>query len=135
MSFWVYILECSDGRFYTGHTDDLEARVSQHQAGRGADFTVRRLPVRLVWADHAGTREEALAFERQLKGWSRAKKAAWIAQDWKLLNWLSRAPSERTAYVTRASTSLSTNGVNGSEGAPFVLSEGEGLVAHTHPTP
>jgi len=104
MQFWVYILECADGRYHTGHTDDVEKRMAQHEAGKGGDFTRRRLPVRLVWCDHVGSREEALAFERQVKGWSRAKKAAWIAQDFKLLNWLSRAPSEKSASATSAPT-------------------------------
>ena len=104
MQFWVYILECADGRCHTGHADDVEKRMAQHEAGKGGDFTRRRLPVRLVWCDHVGSREEALAFERQVKGWSRARKAAWIAQDFKLLNWLSRAPSEKSASATSAPT-------------------------------
>jgi putative endonuclease len=103
MHFWVYLLRCSDDKFYVGHTDNLEARLWQHQRGLGGHFTSRRRPVELVWSETAPTREEALAFERRIKGWTRAKKQALIAGDWAEINRLSRAPHERP------STSLRTN--------------------------
>jgi len=93
--FWVYMLRCADGSYYVGHTDDLEARLWQHENGIGCDWTKRRRPVELVWCDCTESRYEALAFERRLKGWSRAKKEALIKGDWDRVNWLSRAPSER----------------------------------------
>jgi predicted GIY-YIG superfamily endonuclease len=74
--FFAYVLACGDGSFYVGHTDDLETRLSQHQAGCGCAWTASRQPVRLVWSQEFSTREEAREAERQLKGWSRAKKAA-----------------------------------------------------------
>ena len=80
MQFWVYMLRCSDGSYYTGHSDHLEGRLWQHHNGIGCDWTRRRRPVELVWCDSAPTREEALAFERRVKGWSRAKKEALAAQ-------------------------------------------------------
>jgi putative endonuclease len=104
MPFWVYMLRCRDGSYYVGHTDN-EARIAQHQAGQGSDWTRRRLPVELVWAGEAGTREEALAFERQIKRWTRAKKEALIAGDWERIGRLARPPHERP------STSLRTNEV------------------------
>ena len=88
--FHVYILRCRDGKYYTGHTDNLELRIAEHQAGRGADFTARRRPVELVWAQDFPTRHEALASERQIKGWSRAKKEALIRGDWEDLSMLAR---------------------------------------------
>ena len=82
MSFWVYMLRCSDGSFYTGHTDNLDLRIAQHQTGETGGYTASRLPVELVFAQECATREEALAAERQLKGWSRAKKQAMIRGNW-----------------------------------------------------
>jgi putative endonuclease len=67
--FWVYILKCSDGSYYTGHTDDLEKRLTQHdQKLFSACFIATRLPVQLVFSQEFTTREEALASERQIKG-------------------------------------------------------------------
>ena len=109
MVFWAYILKCSDGRFYAGHTDDLERRVAQHQSGRASDFTARRQPVELVWSQDFATRLEALEAERRIKGWSRAKKEAMIAGEWQRLHELA------VARGARASTSLSTNGGRGTD--------------------
>ena len=91
MPFHAYILRCRDGRYYTGHTDNLEARIAEHQAGLAADFTARRRPVELVWTQEFPTRHEALASERQIKGWSRAKKEALIRGDWEGLSLLARS--------------------------------------------
>ena len=117
MQFWVYLLRCSDGSYYAGHTDALELRIAQHRAGQGCDWTKRRLPVDLVWSDAAPTREEALAFERRIKGWTRAKKVALIAGDWKRIGELARPPHERPStlvYPERlppaAAEGLRTNG-------------------------
>ena len=90
MQFWVYLLRCAGGSYYAGHTDNLEGRLWQHEQGPGGDWTRRRLPVELVWCGEAGTREEALAFERRIKGWTRAKKEALIADDLQALKILSR---------------------------------------------
>ena len=85
--FWVYILKCADKSYYTGHTDNLESRLMQHhQKKYPACFTATRLPVQLVFSQDFSTREEALASERQIKGWSRKKKEALIAGDWKTLS-------------------------------------------------
>ena len=111
MQFWVYLLRCNDGSYYAGHTDALEQRIGQHKAGQGCDWTKRRLPVELVWTDSTSTREEALAFERRIKGWTRAKKEALIVGDWKRIGLLARPPHERP------STSLRTNdGVTSAKG-------------------
>jgi predicted GIY-YIG superfamily endonuclease len=95
MQFWVYLLRCSDGSYYAGHTDNLEARLWQHQQGICCDWTSRRRPVELVWCEAAPTRDEAIAFERRIKGWTRAKKEALIAGDWDRIGWLARPPHER----------------------------------------
>jgi len=104
LAFWVYILQCSDGHYYTGQTDNLEYRFAQHQAGGYCDFTSRRRPVRLAWSQEMSTRIEALEAERRIKPWSRAKKETLIRGDWKALSYFARPPKERP------STSLGTSG-------------------------
>ncbi|MES2338488.1 MAG: GIY-YIG nuclease family protein [Pseudomonadota bacterium] len=91
MVFWTYLVRCSDGKYYAGHTDALEARIAAHLAGRGSDFTARRQPVTFVWAQDFSSRLEALESERQIKGWSRAKKEALIAGDWDRVSQLARS--------------------------------------------
>jgi putative endonuclease len=83
--FFVYILRCNDGSFYTGHADNLEARAAQHNSGILDGYTAARKPVELVWSQTCGSREQALSNERQLKNWSRAKKIALVAGDWHAL--------------------------------------------------
>jgi predicted GIY-YIG superfamily endonuclease len=91
MSFWVYILECSDGSYYTGHTDNLEKRLAAHNQKAFKCYTSSRLPIKLVFCSEFKTRNEAFASERQIKGWSRYKKQALIEQDWeKLANYSSK---------------------------------------------
>jgi len=87
--FYIYILECNDGSHYTGHTDDLEAGLSAHQIGAFAGYTKKRRPVKLVYAETFGTRDEAFNAERRIKGWRREKKGALINRDWDLLVKLS----------------------------------------------
>jgi predicted GIY-YIG superfamily endonuclease len=89
MQFWVYILRCRDGSYYTGHTDDLEKRLWQHREGKMWDWTA--------------TRYEALEFERRVKNWSRAKKEALIAGDRERVGYFAKPPHERS------STTLGTN--------------------------
>ena len=90
MSFWAYILRCSDGSYYTGHTDNLDARIGQHQSGQTPGYTQQRRPVTLVWSQDFTSRSEALEAERRIKGWTRAKKEALIAGDWERLSILAR---------------------------------------------
>ena len=79
MSFYAYILRCPDDSYYTGHTEDLESRLAAHDAGHVGGYTKPRRPVRLVYRQDFPTHAEALAGERQIKGWSRDKKEALIA--------------------------------------------------------
>ncbi|MBT9465151.1 MAG: methylmalonyl Co-A mutase-associated GTPase MeaB [Hydrogenophaga sp.] len=88
--FHVYLLLCRDGTYYAGHTDELEARLLQHQVG-DTGYTATRKPVQLVWQGEFESREGALAFEQQIKGWSRAKKEALIAGDWERVQALARS--------------------------------------------
>ncbi|MEG9269330.1 GIY-YIG nuclease family protein [Qipengyuania sp. Mu-71] len=90
MAFFAYILRCNDGSYYTGHTEDLEIRMAQHQTGALGGYTAKRLPVVLLWSQDFPTRDEAFEAERQIKGWSRAKKEALIAGDWSRVTELAR---------------------------------------------
>jgi len=82
MPFYVYILRCSDGSFYTGMTSDPDARLYQHQVGINPHaYTFSRRPVELVWMDEFQTHDEAFNAEHQIKGWSRKKKIALINND------------------------------------------------------
>jgi predicted GIY-YIG superfamily endonuclease len=90
MSFFAYLLQCADASYYAGHTDDLELRIGQHQTGACGGYTATRLPVTLAWSQAFATREEALAAERQIKGWSRAKKEALMAGDWNRIQLLAK---------------------------------------------
>jgi predicted GIY-YIG superfamily endonuclease len=95
MSFWAYMLHCGDRSFYVGHTDDLDVRIAMHVSGEFGGYTATRLPVTLVWCDEFPSRYEALSAERQIKGWSRAKKLALIRGNWALVSRLARNRSER----------------------------------------
>ena len=95
MSFWVYVLRCSDGSYYTGHSDQLESRIAQHFAGEDPGcYTYNRRPFEVVFSQEFPTREEALASERQIKGWSRKKKEAMIRGDWAEVSRLARSSFE-----------------------------------------
>jgi putative endonuclease len=73
---YVYILQCRGGSYYVGMTQNVSSRLDVHSAGEGPAFTARRRPVRLVYQEAFATLDEAIRRERQLKGWSRAKKEA-----------------------------------------------------------
>jgi LAO/AO transport system kinase len=94
--FFVYLLRCADASYYCGHTDDLAARMQQHSTS-AIGYTAMRKPVMLVWQGEFEKREEALAFERQIKGWSRAKKEALIAGDWCKISELARSKKTRSS--------------------------------------
>ena len=94
--FYVYLLQCSDGSYYCGQTDNIEARMQQHYAGE-IGYTATRKPVELVWQGEFETREGAIAFEQQIKGWSRAKKEALIAGDWERIKELAKSKTDLQA--------------------------------------
>lgn len=75
---WMYILECIDGSYYVGSTNDLERRLLEHQEGRGARYTTRRLPVKLVYWEEFNHVAEAFEREKQVQNWNRAKRQALI---------------------------------------------------------
>jgi putative endonuclease len=92
---YVYILECSDGSYYTGSTIDLEIRLLQHQQGLGANHTKKRLPVKLVYFEMFDRIDHAFYREKQIQGWSRAKKEALINGCNDLLPGLSKSSKSK----------------------------------------
>lgn len=90
MTFHAYMLRCSDGSYYLGQTDMLERRMAQHEAGEIEGYTQNRRPVELVWSQEFASRDEAIAAEQQIKGWSRNKKEALIAGDCAAISALAR---------------------------------------------
>jgi putative endonuclease len=80
--FWVYILKCNDDFLYTGITWNLERRLTEHKRGH-TPFTKNRLPVLLLYKKEYATRGEAAKREKEIKGWSREKKLAFIQKQLK----------------------------------------------------
>lgn len=72
--FYVYVLECQDGTYYTGYTPDIKRRIKLHNNGRGAKYTRDRRPVRLVWSKEYKHFKRAVAREREIKTLTRAEK-------------------------------------------------------------
>ena len=97
MSAFVYILRCADGSYYVGSArgESLERRMGEHQAGTFAGYTSRRRPVTLVYAEQFLQITDAIAMERRIKGWSRAKKEALIRGDWDALTRLAKRPGSQ----------------------------------------
>lgn len=110
MAFYVYILKCANGKYYTGHTDNLEKRIGQHQSGAFEGYTSEHLPVTLMWTQDFPTRYEALDAEMKIKGWSQAKKEALIKGDWGRVSFFAKPPKKRLGEHLGVSTGLDTNG-------------------------
>ena len=75
---YTYILECSDGTYYTGWTNDLEKRIQTHNEGSGGKYTRSRLPVKLVYFETFNTKQEAMSREWHIKRLSRQRKSLLI---------------------------------------------------------
>ena len=91
---FMYILQCADGSYYVGSTWDLEKRLWQHSQGLGAIYTVRRLPVKLVYSEEFDSIAIAFKREKQVQGWSRAKREALIDGEFDRLPELSESKSD-----------------------------------------
>ena len=78
-TYYVCILKCSDGSYYTGVTNDIERRIYEHNSEENEkSYTYKRRPVILVYYDSFSNINNAIAYEKQIKGWSRKKKEALI---------------------------------------------------------
>jgi putative endonuclease len=91
MPWYTYILECADRSYYVGHTSHPPSRIIRHNSGDGSVHTAARLPAHVVYVEEFGTQANAMARERQLKKWSRAKKKALIEGDLEELRRLSKS--------------------------------------------
>lgn len=78
---YVYLLRCADDSLYCGETPDLATRERHHNEGRGGSYTAKRRPVQMIYAEQFRAKSAALKRERQIKGWTREKKEALVAQD------------------------------------------------------
>jgi putative endonuclease len=88
---YMYLLRCSDGSYYAGTArSGLEQRIAEHNAGTYDGYTAKRRPVTLVYSEYFDQITDAIAAERQVKGWSRAKKEALIRGDFDQLRELSK---------------------------------------------
>ena len=87
---FMYILECSDGSLYTGSTKYLNTRLAQHEAGEGGNYTKKRLPVKLIYAEEYDRIDHAFAREKQIQGWRKTKKLALIDGNLSDLNLLAK---------------------------------------------
>src|SRR5436305_3270699 len=92
MAIYVYMLRCADNSYYVGSAtgDDLQPRIDQHNCGVFPGYTFSRRPVTLVRSERFDRATDGIAAERQIKGWSRAKKEALIKQNWLEISRLSR---------------------------------------------
>jgi len=105
---YTYILECSDGSYYTGSTKNLERRLWEHQNSRGANYTKKRLPVKLVYFEEYSRIDEAFYREKQVQGWSRKKKRALIEGHSEYLPLLSKNYTQFGEACSSLSTVSST---------------------------
>jgi putative endonuclease len=96
VAVWVYILRCRDRSYYTGLTTALEQRIGQHKAGTMGGYTASRLPVECVYVAEFQNMHEAIAWERTIKRWSRAKKEALIKGEYDRLPVLSKNRQHHT---------------------------------------
>ena len=92
---WVYILECSDGSYYTGCTTNINKRISEHNLGIYDSYTSMRRPVKLLWSQVFPEIRFAIEAERMIKGWTRAKKKALMKGDFDLLHELSMSSKKK----------------------------------------
>lgn len=94
-TYFVYILQCADGSYYTGLTNNLELRLEQHNSGTNpASYTYRRRPVFLVFNQDFSDVNQAILFEKKIKKWSAKKKKALIDGDFDLLQILAECRNE-----------------------------------------
>ena len=110
--YTVYIVECYDGAYYVGVTNDLERRLWEHNTGfNDKCFTYKRRPVELRYYESCADINQAIAYEKQLKGWSRKKKQALFEEDFTELKRLSKST------VAKSKLDLGIKTINPSPGS------------------
>ena len=104
-NYFVYILECSDKSYYTGVTNNVEKRLAEHRSGSIQGYTSNRLPIMLVYTTSFYDINDAIRFEKQIKGWSRKKKEALMRGDFDALVSLSKGKTKNNNVIAQSSTS------------------------------
>jgi putative endonuclease len=103
-AYFVYMVRCSDRSFYVGITNNPDYRLAQHNLGIDSkSYTFSRRPVELVHSSEFRQVDDAIRWEKQLKGWSRAKKQALARDDWAAIHELSRRRSRPSTAPLRGS--------------------------------
>lgn len=112
--FFIYILQCNDGSYYVGSTDNISQRIEQHITCdyRLGSYVSKRLPFKIVFVETVESRCAAKAFEKRIKGWSRKKKEALISggieavqkfiTEYKILNYPVDPSTQPTPRLRRA---------------------------------
>jgi putative endonuclease len=101
-TMYVYILECSDNSYYIGISNDAERRFQEHSLGINRScYTYTRRPLKLVFSQIFSDPLSAIAFEKKIKGWTRAKKKALIDGKWELLPELSKSHTKNPTQMLR----------------------------------
>ena len=100
---FIYMLHCADGSYYVSSTrGTLDGRIAEHNNRRFRGYTSTRLPVTLVWSEEFQRVSDAIAVERRLKGWSRAKKQALIEGDFARVRRLASRARRSSSFETAA---------------------------------
>ena len=107
----MYILQCADDSYYVGSTKNLELRLAQHQEGKGARYTARRLPVKLVYSEEYERVADAFNREKQVQNWSRVKREALIKGTPELLPALAKKKFEKKTDIVVGRVELSDSEV------------------------
>jgi len=91
-NYYVYIIECKDRSYYTGITNDIERRLWEHNTGYDSkSYTFTRRPVELKYYEHFHDVRNAIAREKQIKGWSRKKKEALFENNWEKIKEIAKS--------------------------------------------
>ncbi len=118
-SYYIYILECSDGLLYTGFTNNISRRFDEHQNGLNKScFTFKRRPLELIFHQEFNDVEQAIYFEKKIKNWSAQKKRALANEDYNMLQILAECRNMTHSKYKPTAEEVSTK---------LVLSEAEGL--------
>src|SRR5437868_539164 len=95
-NYYVYIVECKDGSYYTGMTNDYERRLWEYNTGFDETcYTYKRRPVELKYCIEVNDVMQAIEWEKQIKGWSRKKKQALFNEDWSKIQQLAKSPAAK----------------------------------------
>ena len=122
MKGYVYILKCSDGKFYTGSTVNLEKRLWEHQNGFGANFTKKSLPVELMYVEEFSEIEKAYMREKQIQGWSHKKKVALIERNFEKVHEFAKCKNETSSKNMSPSTTAQGTPSTTAQGTPSTTS-------------